>query len=251
MYHMISKTDHESERRYAVPLSIFKKQMSYLKSGGYTVISLASVHNYFMSRDYRLPKKPVVLTFDDGYIDHYENALPVLMQHNFPATFFVVAGYVGRTNKWRISKDCPEKRLLGWHEIKEIIGNGLTIGSHSVNHPYLTMLSYKDAEREIEDSKKYLEDHTGISILDFSYPYGDTDESIINIVKNNGYKTACITMPGFNTGKDNIFKLKRIDIDRSDTLLNFTAKLAFGVDEVNLLMPIKSCIKNTVKRILK
>ncbi len=251
MYHMISKTDHKSKRRYAVSLSRFERQMSYLKSNGYTAINLDFVHGCFMNKECGIPEKPVVLTFDDGYIEHYEYAFPVLRQHNFPAIFFVIAGDVGKTNKdWKF-RDYPERRLIGWPEIEEMKGSGMTIGSHSITHPFLTKLSYEDAVREIEGSRKYLEDKTGTPIENFTYPYGDYNEVIIDIVKNHGYKTACSTLPGFNTEKDNIFELRRLDIYGSDTLLQFAIKLALGINEGNLLIPAKRYLKSAMKKILE
>ncbi|MHA2040129.1 MAG: polysaccharide deacetylase family protein, partial [Promethearchaeota archaeon] len=163
-------------------------------------------------------------------------------------TLFVIAGSVGGTNKkWKLG-DHPERRLIGWREIEEMKGYGITIGSHSITHPFLTRLSYGDAVEEIGSSKKILEDKTGAPVDSFAYPYGDMNEDIIDIVEKSGYKTACTVQPGFNTDKDNMLMLKRVDIYGTDTLWQFAAKLAFGVNDGTLVIPAKNYLKNAVKK---
>jgi len=260
MYHMVTKTIHPFETRYALSPDKFKRQMWYLKYKGYTPISLDDLHEYFTDKTditgkYRsgptngLAKKPIVITFDDGYMDNYESALPILREYNFPATVFVVSSLVGKTNNWMRADGYPEKPLMGWHEIEKMKGNGITVGSHTVNHYHLSHLSLEDAKIEIEESKKYIEDKLGIPINHFASSYGDMNEYIVNMVKETGYRTACSTRSGFNSNGINLFELRRLDIYGTDSIWQFAIKLTYGTNDGNLLLPASYYVKRLSERL--
>lgn len=248
MYHMISKTDHLHEKRYALSPEKFKRQMRYVKQKGYTPIGLDDLHGYFYKNN-TLPSKPIVITFDDGYMDNYEKAFPILREHNFKATIFVVAGLVGKTNQWMKDRGYPERQLMGWDEIEECKKYGITIGSHTLNHPRLSLLKNKDARREIEDSKKLIEDRIRARVNHFAYPYGDMNESIVNMVEEAGYKTACSARSGFNSKNIYLTKLRRIEIYGTDSIWQFAIKLTYGTNKGDFLFPMKYYMKRLNDRI--
>ena len=239
MYHMISGARHPYEEDIVVSPDKFKKQMWYLKYKGYTPISLDDLYGYLTNKFLDLPEKPVIITFDDGYKNNYENAFPILRQFNFPATVFVVGGLVEKVNQWMRTKGYPERPLMRWNEIEDMKKNGITIGSHTMSHPRLSLLGSKDARREIEDSKKFLEDSLGVPINHFAYPYGDMNKSIVSMVREAGYKTACSVVSGFNSEKLNLFELRRIGIYGADSIRRFAIKLTFGTNNGNLSLPAK------------
>lgn len=250
MYHMIAKTNDEMEKRYALAPKRFRGQLRYLKRRGFTPIGLNDIYNCFVQKGVRLPTKPVIITFDDGYMDNYENALLILKEQNVPATLFIVSGFINKTNRWIISEGYPEKLLMGWNEIREMQSNGVTIGSHTVNHNRLTALSLKDAKSEIEDSKKFIEDSLGTQINHFAYPYGEMNDSVVNMTKEAGYRTACSARSGFNSEQVSLFELRRIEIYGTDTLLQFSIKLTYGTNDGNLLLPVKYYMKRLSERFL-
>ena len=237
MYHMVS--EHEKKHTLSISTARFKRHMWYLKSKKYTPISLDQLQRYFFNKADSLPERPVIITFDDGYMDNYENALPILREYNFSATIFIVSGLVGKVNQWIKAEGYPERPLMGWREIEDMKRNGITIGSHTLNHPRLSLLENKDVRREIEGSKKLFEDRLGVPINHFAYPYGDMNESIIDIVREAGYTTACSVMSGFNSERINLFKLRRIGVFGSDSLRRFAVKLTFGTNDGNLSLPAK------------
>lgn len=239
MYHMISDARHSYEEDIVVSPDKFKKQMWYLKYKGYTPVSLDDLYGCFVNETRCLPEKPVIITFDDGYMNNYENAFPILRQFDFPATVFIVAGLVGNVNQRMKTKGYPERPLVNWNEIEVMKKNGITIGSHTMSHPRLSLLESKDARREIEDSKKLLEDSLGVPINHFAYPYGDMNESIVSMVREAGYKTACSVVSGFNSEKVNLFELRRIGIYGADSIRRFAIKLTFGTNNGNLSLPAK------------
>jgi len=248
MYHMVRETDDSKEKRYCCHPDAFRKQMIYLKKVGYQVIGLDELANSMMNST-PLSHKSVVLTFDDGYMDNYENAFPVLREYDFPATVFVVSGLVGKGSQWATNEGYPERFLMGWREIEEIKRHGVAIGSHTVNHRRLTLLNPKDAKTEMHISKKDLEDHLGAPINHFAYPYGDTNTSVVNMVYESGYKTACSTRSGFNSEGVSLFELRRLDIYGTDSLWQFAIKLAFGTNEGNLLLPARYYMDRLSERI--
>src|SRR3972149_6411821 len=186
MYHMVSETDNAIEKRYAVKPVLFQRQMKFLKKRGYTPITLDIVHN-FLAGDSELPERPVVITFDDGYMDNYENALPILHEFGFPAAVFIVSGYVGKTNLWDMKNGFQEKKLMGWREIEVMRRHGVTIGSHTINHCRLTELGLEEAKRELQDSKRHIEDNIGAPVDHFAYPHGDMNEEVVKMVREAGY----------------------------------------------------------------
>jgi peptidoglycan/xylan/chitin deacetylase (PgdA/CDA1 family) len=262
MYHMVRETNDPREKRYCCSHRNFGRQMAYLKKAGYQIIRLDDLVNLIISTNKTnqtnktsqinqlvKPHKSVVITFDDGYMDNYENALPILREYNFPATVFVVSSLVGKTNNWMRADGYPERPLMGWHEIEEMKGSGFTIGSHSVNHCHLSHLSLEDAKREIEDSKTFLEDKLRIPMSHFAYPHGDMNKSIVNMVKEVGYRTACSTKSGFNSDGINLFELRRIEICGTDSIWQFAIKLTYGTNDGNLLLPTKYYLRRFSEKI--
>jgi peptidoglycan/xylan/chitin deacetylase (PgdA/CDA1 family) len=249
MYHMVSETDHPLQKRYAVSPKKFRWQMRYLKFKGYTPISLDDLHGSFVYNNGKLPEKPVIITFDDGYMDNYENAFPVLKEYSFPAAIFMVSGLVGRSNLWNVAEGYPERPLIGWREAEEMMKGGVTIGSHTINHPWLTQLFSEEAKREIGESKKSLEDRLGMPINHFAYPYGDLNQPIVDIVKDAGYVTACSVRAGFNKKDTDPFILKRIGIYGEDSLWRFALKVTFGTNEGSLSHQAKYYMERLAYRI--
>lgn len=237
MYHMISETEHPKEKRYSLSPKKFERQMQYIKNKEYTPISLDDLQKYLNDKNHILPEKPIIVTFDDGYMDNYENALPVLKKYDIPAMVFIVTGFIGKTNNWMRSEGYPLRHLMGWSEIKEIKENGISIGSHTINHYSLSNLDYKEARKEIEESRIYLENKLGDSIHHFAYPFGGVNKIVKDIVRESGYKTACTTGSGFNSRDTNLFELRRLEIFGTDSLMNFVIKLTYGTNDGNLLLP--------------
>lgn len=249
MYHMVSETGHPLQKRYAVSPEKFRRQLRYLKFKGYTPISLDDLYGFFANNNRELIKKPIIITFDDGYMDNYENAFPVLKEYSFPAAIFMVSGFVGRSNLWDVAAGYPERPLVGWREAEEMVKGGVTIGSHTINHPWLTQLVSDEAKREIEESKKSLEDRIGMPINHFAYPYGDLNQPVADMVKDAGYVTACSVMTGFNKKDTDPFILKRIGIFGEDSLWRFALKVTFGTNEGRLSQQAKYYFERLAYRI--
>src|SRR5262249_43797991 len=143
--------------------------------------------------------KRVFLTFDDGFADVFEHALSILREHRFRSIQFLVADLLGKSSQWQESSGEVPGPLMDKAQVKDWLGAGQEIGSHTSTHPRLTHLSLSDARDEISGSKKKLEDTFGIAVEHFCYPYGDWNPAVRDIVADVGYKSACITKFGVNT----------------------------------------------------
>lgn len=156
-----------------------------------------------------LPNPQVFLTIDDGFRDVFEYALPVLRENGFHAILYLVSDLIGKTNEWQQKMGDVVEPLMDDAHIRAWLEAGHEIGAHTQTHPRLTQLSVAAAREEITASKKSLEDRFGLRIDHFCYPYGDWNASVRDLVVSAGYKTACTTDAGVNTGKTSPFELKR------------------------------------------
>lgn len=205
MYHSIS--DHRA--LYAVQPKNFAWQMAYLKGGNFNVISLARLVD-LLAVQKEIPDKTVILTFDDGYEDNYLNVFPLLKKYNFPATIFLSAGLIGGQRESK-SQDII-LNILNWPQIEEMHQSGLIdFQPHTVSHPKLAKISREIAVQEIVESKKLIEKRLNKQCRIFSYPYGNYNQSIIEILKGNGFTAAVTVKPGFIQAEDREtpFELRR------------------------------------------
>ena len=225
MYHRIAGVS-ESER-YNVSPAQFSKQMKYLAERNYHVISLATLVDGIAGIR-TISGRSVVLTFDDGFLDTYEHARPVLLDYQFPAMFFVITDLVGKTNSWMITKGYPESRLMNWREVESLRHDGFEIGSHTATHRDLSTINLSEAKKEVEDSKRILEACLGIPVNFFAYPYGRGGDMARQLVQDAGYRAACATAPGFVTYSTDHYRLCRIEVTGWDSMGLFIRKLKFG-----------------------
>ena len=146
-----------------------------------------------------LPPKPVVITFDDGWQSQYTNAFPLLQKYGDTATFFIYTNAIG------------QKHFLTWQQVKNLDAAGMTIGSHTESHPYLLKITAKQRlTEEIAGSKQIIESQLGKKINFFAYPFGHYNKTIIDAVKEAGYKAARSFYRGVYNTKDDLFTLKVI-----------------------------------------
>lgn len=192
------------------PPHLFAEQMAWLAGSGHRVISLTELAHALRSKQ-APPRRAVVLTFDDGFLDFYQAAFPVLRRFNFPATVFVVTKYCGRTNRWPGQPAWVEEMsLLGWQEIGEMAGQGITFGSHSATHPDLVRLDAKAAEEEVLSSQRELEARLGRRVDFFCYPIGRWNREVHTIVRQH-YRGACGVQMARVRPDCDLFALPRID----------------------------------------
>ena len=222
MYHMVS--DWSSRRALAVPVKEFDRQMLYLHQRGYQVMPLETVLER-LNCGKPLPRKTVVITFDDGYQDNYLNALPVLKKYHFPATVFLPCNLVGEKNLWDIKRGKAEVRMLTREQIAEMMLNKISFQAHTSNHVVLTDVSPARARKEIYDSKKGLAGITGKNAEVFCYPSGRYNNQIKGYVKAAGFNYAFTTREGRIESGDDPYALKRIRVSGMSFFPDFILRL--------------------------
>lgn len=190
----------------------FRGQMGWLAANGYTGITMMQLFKYW-NDGYRLPKKPVVISFDDGYPSHAAVARPVLARHHWPGVLFLELSNVGN-----------RETGLTAAMIKKLIGSGWEIGSHTINHPDLTTLDRNALDREVAGSRRRIAATFRVPVDFFCYPAGRFDAASIAAVKRAGYKGAVTVIEGTAT-PNRPFELKRVRIDGDDGVAGFAAKM--------------------------
>jgi peptidoglycan/xylan/chitin deacetylase (PgdA/CDA1 family) len=206
MYHKIAvRPPRVRLRGLYVPPAHFARQLAELSEAGFVTCppGLATAG---------ASEKRITLTFDDGFLNVFHNALEPLAGHQFCGVQFVVVNLIGKLNEWEIREGETPEPLMNAAHLREWLAAGHRIGSHSLSHPRLTRLSQRDAREEILGSKKKLEDILGVPVEDFCYPYGDWNESVRHLVMEAGYRTACTTDFGVNTPAVSPLALRRITV---------------------------------------
>jgi peptidoglycan/xylan/chitin deacetylase (PgdA/CDA1 family) len=194
----------------------FREQMACLAKQNVPVVPLTEVRNVAGA---------VALTFDDGFRNFFEHALPVLQKYNFPATVFAVSGYCAKQNSWpsqRSRPRVPTLDLMSWSELEQISKAGISVGSHTVTHPRMSGLPEAEIENELRASRAALEDRTGKTVDAFAYPYGDFTPAVRRAVERH-FRLACTTKLAFVCRDSDPLELPRIDVYYVQSLLWFQA----------------------------
>lgn len=208
MYHSIST---EPGNTLCVPEKQFSEEMDWLKSQGYHSITVDQFYEA-LANGGQVPEKPVLITFDDGYKDGYTAAWPIMKQYGFVGTFFIITNAI-----------VPSR--IDWDQLKDLVKNGNSIGSHTVHHLDMPTLKDSQQESEIADSKKVLEDGLEIKINSFCYPSGKSNQTTQKLLTKCGYKVAFTTDSGRAHLGDNPLKITRLRISGGMTLSSFKALL--------------------------
>lgn len=193
-YHSVMLEDGNEVR---MPPDQFEAQMVYLKEHGFQSISLEQLYQAFYLGG-SLPAKPFVITFDDGYVDNYSTAFPILKKHGFTATVFMVSDYI------------DGEGFLSWPQLKELAANGWEIEGHTATHPDLTKSDHRTLLLELKNSKDMIEKGLGKRVDFLAYPYGAYNFVVKQAVRDAGYLMALTTERGWATLNMDALQIKRI-----------------------------------------
>ena len=152
MYHSIDEGCSSRFRRFTVDPSSFRAHVQYLSDNGYQTVTVSELIEAMDGRAV-MPRKPVVLTFDDGFADFHEAALPILIEFGHTATLYVVSGAVGGFSAWLAGIGEGTRRMVSWSQLEEIRKSGIEIGAHTSTHAALDLLSLEDRETKKSPSR--------------------------------------------------------------------------------------------------
>jgi peptidoglycan/xylan/chitin deacetylase (PgdA/CDA1 family) len=220
MYHVIEEVS-EDPHRLAVTPARFAEQMAWLAGRGLRGVSMGTLVSAM--RDGR-ERGLVGLTFDDGYRSVLANALPVLLEHDFTATMFIISARIGGTNEWDAGTG-PVWPLMTAGEVTEVAGAGMEIGAHTATHPRLPGMEPDRLTAEVSGSRATLRELFGLPVRGFAYPYGRMDAAARQAVRDAGYDYACsVETPMGSLG---IMALPRITFYQRDRVGRMAAKKLF------------------------
>lgn len=217
LYHRIRPDgEPDQERIYLVYTSAFEEQMQYLHDEGYSTISLYELQAYIQEGK-ELPEKPIILTFDDGYLSTYKYAYPIMRKYGFTATVFVTSDTSAKVFDSYRSFDPP----LTKEQVRELSENGFSIQAHSVTHRPMTELTAEQITWELSESKKQLEEIIGTPVEFLAMPLGFYSKTVKRISKKLGYKAVIHNAKGTNNSKSDLHALRRIPVERDFDLPAF------------------------------
>jgi peptidoglycan/xylan/chitin deacetylase (PgdA/CDA1 family) len=216
MYHKINDIP---DNPVTVPTSLFDEQMAQLRELGYTVVGLEAVLAHY-TQGAPLPPKAVLVTFDDGYRDNLENALPILERYGYPAVLFVPIGYLGEPRPLPHEEHLRTRgivnRTLDWGELRELDAAGLRIECHGISHRPVAALELDEAAREIVLSKLRLEEALGRPVEAFAYVKGSEAHYKpvhLSLVRQAGYELGFTSVSGANGPRSDRFRLRRYNVE--------------------------------------
>jgi len=228
IYHAIESDDEPVEVKdigeliYVIGLEEFERQMKYLYDNGYRSVLLDdyvafAIHHQNKKKTHGskvcsdLPEKPVIITFDDGHLSNYTFALPVLRKYGFVATFFITTKNIGSPDGMR------------YEQLREMAGNGMSIQSHTMTHPFLSDLPPQEIRRELRESKSILEQQLGKAIDYLALPGGRCSSTVKSIAMEVGYRAICTSAIGYNRAGTDLYSLKRWVIRRNTKFSTFSS----------------------------
>jgi peptidoglycan/xylan/chitin deacetylase (PgdA/CDA1 family) len=214
LYHRIAATPpKEDPLRLAVPPEVFEAQMEYLRSRGFTTVSLDDLAGQ-TEKEKKVQAKKIAITFDDGYLDNYTHAFPILQDYGFAATVFIVTDFLGKMSYW----DPSLTPLMNWEHVKEMSRYGMSFQSHTCSHRDLTALTDEEVKRELLDSRRQIEDKLGFRAHSIAYPFGNFNENVIRLAKIADYQS------GWAAGlaNDERFSFERFQIKAKQGKFSFS-----------------------------
>jgi len=217
MYHAVVTVARDPNKICVTP-SRFAEQMAWLERHGLRGVGIGMLADAMRTgRQHGL----VGITFDDGYVNVIEGALPVLRSHGFGATVFVVTGRLGGTNDWE-DGSAPSWPLVSARQVETLAAAGIEIGSHGVNHVPLAGARPAELSSEVGASRAQLAAIIGTEIRGFAYPYGSMDARARQAVRDAGYEYACAV--DVKASDKGLMALPRVYIGQQDGVARMAVK---------------------------
>lgn len=244
LYHHVGPSRPGTFPELTVSAERFARHIDWFVRRGYVGIRPADWLAWCRS-DRPLPRKPLLLTFDDAYADLTTYALPVLKHHNFGAAVFVVTHHIGGQNAWDRLRGSHPHHLMTGDQIREWAELGIEFGAHSRTHADLTTLSDREMREEIDGSHDDLAAITNQHVRAFAYPFGRANEAVRNRVRA-AFDCAFSCEEGLNTASADRYGLFRSMVQPDDSSVALASRVRFGrypVDRWRARLRIRSRVR--------
>ncbi|HKC45888.1 MAG TPA: polysaccharide deacetylase family protein [Burkholderiales bacterium] len=222
LYHRVNDSMRDS---LTVGIEQFDRQMAWIRRN----YPVASIEDVVRDRAPTSASRPViVVTFDDGYRDNYENAVPILLRHRIPAAFFVSTGMIGTERGFEHDRKVGPIPTMTWDQLREMQRLGFVIGSHAATHIDCGSADIELVRRELAESRGRLVEELGARDLIFAYPFGgphNITPPALNVVKELGFIGCLSAYGGVNRPKVSPFNVLRVGISHRFTMLAFRSRL--------------------------
>jgi peptidoglycan/xylan/chitin deacetylase (PgdA/CDA1 family) len=220
MYHKIPDRELKTRHRIFVTKDRFERHLQYFQKKGFTTLHFADLEAYRSGeRDFAtFPRKPLVLTFDDGYLDNLKNAAPLLQKYRTKAVIYLLADHSLQENEWDLGHDDgePSHQMMSLSEKQQLPKYGFEIGSHGFRHQKITEMNEGQARQELELSKKQLEADFKAPIYSYAFTYGITSPHAAELAEEAGYSFALNTDTGGLHIEENPYAIFRSNIFPED-----------------------------------
>lgn len=208
-YHSVNEAE---SNEVTISPEKLRRELQYIKEQGYITLTIDQVNEYIQNNA-KIPEKSILITFDDGYMDNYTEAFPILKELNMTATIFC------------ITSSLDGSYYMSHEAIKEMYDYGISIQSHTVNHLHLDTLSYDEQLKELKKSKEELESIIGNEVISIAFPFGDYNKDTVKAAEAAGYKLAFTTNQGLSNQKTSPLELNRIYISSAYDMDTFKSLL--------------------------
>ncbi len=199
-----------------------EKLLKFLRKKGFETVTFEDLLN----RD--VPRKPVILTFDDGYEDNYIYLFPLLKKYEMKAVIYLLGDRTILSNAWDVPQGAAEAPLMKKEQILEMAESGLVeFGGHSMTHAKLTDLTPGEIELQVYECKSSLERLLGKPVLSFAYPYGFFNRAVKKIVERAGYLFGVVVEWGPNHFCDDLMEIRRVCLSPDAGKFEFYWKTSF------------------------
>ena len=224
MYHEVSERRVSGFEKYSVTRRAFTSQMRWLASTGHVTIALDQLLGHYRTRT-PIPERAIVITFDDGFRECAAHAGPIMASHGFSATFFLVAGLMGRSSEWLRLERGISLPIMSWDDARALEQSGHRCESHTMTHVRLAEAAPDACRDEMARSRSIIEDALGHDVHHLAYPFGSHNERVRAIAAECGYESACTVSMGLSMPDDDSLALPRVPVLGTDSLVDFISRL--------------------------
>jgi peptidoglycan/xylan/chitin deacetylase (PgdA/CDA1 family) len=209
MYHAVAREPNAATRGLSVTPDAFAGQLAVIAAEGFTPVDTTTLAAAWR-HGRPLPRRPVLITFDDGYEGVHRHALPELVRHGFPATLFVTTGWLRGEHD---AGGAPDT-MLDWDQVRELAAHGVEIGGHSHTHPPLDLIGEEALARELGLCRAVAAGELGTAPVSFAHPYGHSTRRVRRAVREAGFAQALAVGNGLARRAQGPYALRRVTVRR-------------------------------------